>query len=90
MTAALDAAHAAQAAHYDARCPKCRQTLKVSLKQLKQAVPGWKPTGAAPGEAAAPPAGEDKTPVAPPPPDSASAPETPPKARGKAKSKKSA
>jgi len=83
LTTALDEAHTLKARHYDARCPKCRQTLKVSVEQLKRAMPGWKPTGEASSGEAALPAGAEKKPEAQTPP------ETPAKARGKVKARKS-
>ena len=40
--AALDYTTDEDLSHYDVRCPRCRKTNRVSIKQLKQAAPGWK------------------------------------------------
>ena len=81
---AVSAASASKATHHDERCPKCRQTLKISAEQLKRAAPKPPPPGevAAPGNTSPAP-DEQKTPEPARPPAGAPTP------KGKAKSKKS-
>lgn len=44
MAAALTNAAATGARHHDERCPRCRHVLKISLDQLRRAMPpGWTP-----------------------------------------------
>jgi len=64
---ALEAASAGQATHHDERCPKCRQTLKISVEQLKRAAPGWKSSGEtnAPGNQVPAPSAEESPKTAP-------------------------
>lgn len=44
MSEAVALAQAAKAKHHVEHCPKCRQAIKVSVDQLKRAVPPIKPT----------------------------------------------
>ena len=44
IAAALTDAGAAGVRHYDHPCPRCRQVLKISVDQLRRAMPpGWAP-----------------------------------------------
>jgi phage FluMu protein Com len=36
---ALEALEESNGKHYDSRCPRCRQTNKISIEQLRHAVP---------------------------------------------------
>ena len=40
---ALAKLHEESMKHYNALCPRCGKSNKVSKAQLKRAVPGWKP-----------------------------------------------
>jgi phage FluMu protein Com len=39
--AALDQMTAEDLSHYDAQCPHCRRTNRVSMDELKRAAPDW-------------------------------------------------
>ena len=39
--AALDTVTDENLTHYDVRCPKCRKTNRVSIKQLRRSAPTW-------------------------------------------------
>jgi phage FluMu protein Com len=47
--AALDAIHAEDLNHYNAQCPHCRRTNRLSPKELQRAAPDWQ-LGQAPEE----------------------------------------
>lgn len=51
--AALDVIHTDGLNHYNAQCPHCRRTNRLSPKQLKRAAPDWQP-----GQSTAEPAEE--------------------------------
>lgn len=40
---ALDTIHAEDLNHYNAQCPHCRRTNRLSPKELKRAAPDWQP-----------------------------------------------
>jgi len=42
MFTALDIITDEDLTHYDVRCPRCRKTNRVSLKQLLKAAPAWR------------------------------------------------
>ena len=42
VVAALGKLHEEDLKHYNALCPRCGKTNKVSKAQLKRAAPGWK------------------------------------------------
>lgn len=46
VLAALDQMVAEDLSHYNAVCPRCGKSNKVSMKQLKRWAPQWKPTTA--------------------------------------------
>ena len=41
--AALEMLEEEDLSHYDARCPKCRTTNRISKEQLMHSAPKWKP-----------------------------------------------
>lgn len=41
---ALDQLHSENQNHYNAPCPHCRRTNRVSLQELERAAPGWTPS----------------------------------------------
>ena len=41
---ALDQLHSENQNYYNAPCPHCRRTNRVSLQELKRAAPGWMPS----------------------------------------------
>ena len=43
IRAALDILHEEDLNHYNAQCPRCRKVNRVSVEQLKRAVPDWVP-----------------------------------------------
>ena len=43
VLAALDTIYAEDLNHYNAQCPHCRRSNRLSPKELKRAAPDWKP-----------------------------------------------
>ena len=41
---ALDTLHKENQNHYNAPCPHCRRTNRVSRQELERAAPGWQPS----------------------------------------------
>ena len=52
VLAALEQMTAEKLSHYNAICPRCGKSNKVSMKQLKRWAPQWKPSTAKPKGAA--------------------------------------
>lgn len=73
---ALTAASQTGARHHDQRCPRCRQTLKISMDQIRRAAPpGWTPPQPGGEEAPQPETEPAPMPADPEPPaEAASAP----------------
>jgi hypothetical protein len=44
IAAAVEALQASGGSHYDAHCPRCKRANKVSMEQLKGALPPARPT----------------------------------------------
>ena len=43
VLAALDTIHAEDLNHYNAQCPHCRRSNRLSPKELRRAAPDWQP-----------------------------------------------